>query len=285
MSKKRLSTSVINAITQLIKEKMDSDELKTKFPNKLIRSDVLDVLDMYCTVIYYPLENESNNGFHVTGIPDKTGKEHHFVYINTKQTKEKQIFTAAHELGHVWNVDNYILDKYEEQLDGVSREDIINRFAAELLIPADEFVLVFNNEFENMLANNSQASIGNFLKIIVTLMCHFCVPQRAIVYRLYELELINEQSLNLLLGENIISEEIITNYVNNLLRENGQIDFLIPTEKKYIGGFAELLDQAESVGLLSTSKIERMRETFELPKKQSDSEFFEKPVDVGSGKE
>ena len=285
MSKKRLPQNVVDAIVQIIKEKMESDELKTRFPNKLIRADVLDLLDMYCTVIYYPSENESNNGFHVTGIPDKTGKEHHFVYINTKQTKEKQIFTAAHELGHVWNVDKYILDKYGEQLDGVSSEDIINRFAAEMLIPADEFVLIFKNEFENMISNNSQASIGNFLKIIVTLMCHFFVPQRAIVYRLYELELINEQSLNLLSGEKIISEEIITNYVNDILRENGQIDFLTPTEKKYIGGLAELLDQAESVGMLATSKIERMRDIFELPKKQSDSEVFEKPVDVGSGKE
>lgn len=61
-----------------------------EFPNTLLRSDVLQLLEKYCTVIYYPLDEQSNNGFHVTGIPDKNGVLKHFVFLNTNQTIEKQ---------------------------------------------------------------------------------------------------------------------------------------------------------------------------------------------------
>lgn len=93
-----LPQNVVEFIVQFILEKRQSVELITKFPNPILRSDVLELLDVYCTVVYYPKENESNNGFHVTGILDRLGNEKHFVYINTNQTIDKQIFTAAHEL-------------------------------------------------------------------------------------------------------------------------------------------------------------------------------------------
>jgi hypothetical protein len=71
MKKIHLPSDVVDLIVKFIKEKRESSDLKTKFPNSLLRTDVLDLLDIYCTVIYYPLENESNNGFHITGILEK----------------------------------------------------------------------------------------------------------------------------------------------------------------------------------------------------------------------
>jgi len=122
MEKNCLSDIIVGHITHFINEKRESQILKTKFPNQLLREDVLDLLDMYCTVIYYPLENESNNGFHITGIPHKNGEEQHFVYINTSQTIEKQIFTAAHELGHIWEVDSYVLEHLSDENTLVSNQ-------------------------------------------------------------------------------------------------------------------------------------------------------------------
>ena len=283
MRKIRMPENVIDLIIQIIKEKRESEELKTRFPNKLLREDVLDLLDMYCTVVYYPIDNESNNGFHITGIPDKFGKDHHFVYINTSQTIEKQIFTAAHELGHVWEVDTCVLSKYGQDLANFCDEDIINRFAAELLMPQKEFLAVFDKECSEFFTEDGKTPFGNLLKIIATIMNHFFVPQKAVIYRLFELGRINVQILELLLGESVISENIISDFINDYMKENGHIRFLTPTRKKWIDGLAELLDKAEKNDTIALSKIEKMRKDFDLPKKQIESDMFEKIVDVSSG--
>ena len=280
MNKTRLPEKAVNLICQFIKERRT--ELLTRFPNKLLREDILDLLDIYCTVVYYPLEDKSNNGFHITGIPDKSGKDHHFVYINTNQTMEKQIFTAAHELGHVWKVDDYTLKNLGTETEGLSSEDIINRFAAELLMPEDEFLAVFDSECEKLIPDDGRTPLGNFLKIIAELMNHFFAPQKAVIYRLFELDRINTETLDLLLGDTIVPEEEISKFINGVLKENGYIKFLAPNNKKSIAGLSDLLDRAEKKDGISTSKIENMRQLFDLPKKQIESDMFEKMVDVSS---
>ena len=45
------------------------EELK-KADEKIIRDDLFGMLEKYCTVIYYPLENESNCGFMLTEDSD-----------------------------------------------------------------------------------------------------------------------------------------------------------------------------------------------------------------------
>ena len=48
---------------------------------------------------------------------------------------------------------------------------------------------------------------------------------------------------------------------------------------------AELLENAEKNDTISASKIEKMRQTFDLPKKQIEYALFEETVDVSSGEE
>ena len=36
--------------------------------NKIIRDDVFGILEKYCTVLYYPMPNERNRGFHIKKI-------------------------------------------------------------------------------------------------------------------------------------------------------------------------------------------------------------------------
>lgn len=282
MNKNRLPQRIVDLIVQFILEKRESPEIKTKFPNALLRSDVLDLLDVYCIVIYYPLENESNNGFHITGITDKFGNEKHFVYINTNQTIDKQIFTAAHELGHVWEVDAYVDKKYAVNSEEYDKEDIINRFAAELLMPKQQFLAVFDNECQKLIPENGKTPLVNLLKIIATIMNHFYVPQKAVIYRFFELELINTQTLNLLLGEGAIPEKVISNFINETMKENGHTRFIIPDQKKWIGGLSELLETAENNQTLPKQKIENMRKLFEMPKKQDMADVYEEIIDVSS---
>lgn len=182
-----LPMEVENSITKCIDEIFKRESLKDAFPNTLLREDVLDLLDRFCTVVYYPLTNEENNGFHITGVPFVDGSKNSFVFINTAQTVEKQVFTAAHELGHIWNVDEFVINDLGLKGSPELREMIINRFAAVLLIPEKAFDSSVAAGFKEYGNPDRTITVFNLLKVIVILMNQFFVPMKAIVLRLVEL--------------------------------------------------------------------------------------------------
>ena len=49
-----LSNQVETCIQELIDQTFQNEDLRNIFPNRLLREDVLDLLDRYCTVVYYP---------------------------------------------------------------------------------------------------------------------------------------------------------------------------------------------------------------------------------------
>ena len=147
--------------------------VKYFFPNVIIRGDVLQVLNRYCTVIYYPLDGERNNGFHISDIPDIKGKKQHFVFINTAQSIEKQVFTAAHELCHVWNIEKRVIEKLGIDIDKLNNqgfnsmeERIANRFAAELLMPEAEFRAQFEHEINELQMTKQGIPLTKFLRVV-----------------------------------------------------------------------------------------------------------------------
>lgn len=101
--------------------------------NEVIRDDVFAVLKGECVVLYYALDDCSVEGCHV--IKPFNGRMEQFVFINTMKAVQEQTWTAAHELGHVWRGDSYIKEKLGQ--DNMASEDLVNRFAAELLLPQD----------------------------------------------------------------------------------------------------------------------------------------------------
>ena len=64
---------------------------------------------MDCVVLYYPLEEESIDGCHIE--KPVNGHMEQFVFINSNNTRERQAFSAAHELGHIWQVDKRLEKK------------------------------------------------------------------------------------------------------------------------------------------------------------------------------
>lgn len=260
----RLDERYVQAIRDLIRDKFEEDQIRIDFPNPLLREDVLSLLDRYCTAIYFPLEKEENNGFHITGVPDKIGQERHIVFINTAQTIEKQVFTAAHELGHIWKVDQYATRQLGVPLDEEIGERIINRFAAELLIPKDLFGQWFEREYQRLQEENGKIKIRNMLRVIVTLMDQFFAPPKAVLYRCWELGKIHDAALRLLLGEGEIPKGKIDQAIREIVRDSGYIQFQEPTLRKSIEGLAELLNRAESQQCVSAEKIKRLRDLFGL---------------------
>lgn len=252
-----------NALIEFRNSKFKKCGLDDEYPNLLLREDVLNILDKFCTVIYYPI-HDKNNGFHINDIPIMNAREN-IVFINTAQTIEKQVFTAAHELGHIWKVDEYLIDKMGLTDSREDRENIINRFAAILLMPEDIFRLHYNIEQEKY--KDKGITIIDLLKIIVSLMNSFFAPRKAVIYRMKELGLIYSSTADILLGKNVINEEQINRVVDKLLQDYGLNQFLNASNRKWINGISDLLDSAEETRAVPDALIKKMRRDFSLEKK------------------
>lgn len=120
------------------------------------------------------------------------GEVKQFVFINTSKSVQEQTWTAAHELGHVWEVDNYTLKMIEK--DGVSSEDIVNRFASEVLFPNLEFKTVFREYRKNIGIEGNTISKYQFMQIVTYMMNFFCAPYKAIIRRFAELKMISPKN-------------------------------------------------------------------------------------------
>lgn len=260
-----LPFEIEETISHYIQEKFEQENLRASFQNPLLREDMLELLDRYCTVVYYPIQDKSNNGFRLKEMPFADGSRHDFVFINTAQTVEKQVFTAAHELGHLWNVDEFVIQKHHLTEAPDLREHIINRFAAVLLMPADKF-LVAAKENLRELGDNEQQSITyiNLLKMIVVLMNQFSVPMKAVVLRLIETKIFRMDMAHVLFGHGEIPAEVFTKLIGELCAECGYTNLIHPTNKKWIAGLAQMLNIAEQKNLVSPNKIKVMREKFDL---------------------
>ncbi len=259
-----LPISIENKISEYIKDKLDGTEYQ-KYSKEPIRDKVLNLLDTLCIVVYFPLENEDNNGFHITDMPFSNGVKQNFVYINTAQTMEKQVFTAAHELGHIWRVEKLDFEMAELQLDEKEmKELIINRFAATLLMPEELVHEKWNCEFGRLCEKDGKLTIFNLLKIIVLIMDFFFVPMKAVVLRLLELDIIDKDTANLMLGNDDITESDINYAVQKLISALGFVQFKNPTYKKWIDGFEEKLDKADKENILNKNKINNLRKLFDF---------------------
>ena len=70
-----------NEIVSAIQNEIVEIRKKYVINNDIIRDDVFGILEKYCTVLYYPIEEEKNCGFHIKKIVNDKLEE--FVYINS----------------------------------------------------------------------------------------------------------------------------------------------------------------------------------------------------------
>lgn len=281
-----LSEEIVNDIKAFIEKKQTDDNLQDKFPNKVLRDDVLEILDLYCTVVYYPFENDHNNGFHITGIPNRNGGEEHFVFINTAPSVEKQVFTAAHELGHVWEVDKTIAKKHRAEYDADTCESIINRFAAELLMPEAQFIKIANDEFLKYKDGSTSLTILNLLKLVASLMNYFLAPEKAVIRRLGEIGALDKSTVQMLTEDdssidNISVRKIVSETISEIVKSNGYTDLQKGSQKKTIKDLQDLLEEAEAKQSVAQSKIDSLRAIFDISEPKNSKELDEK-IDVFS---
>lgn len=271
----------VDLIKEFCKVKLDELAKSGVLLNRLIREDIFPILDRFCTVVYYPISDGVNNGFHKTYLID--GAKAHFVYINTNQDREKQIFTAAHELGHVWNLDKHIAEKLNMPIEYEYGERLMNRFAAELLMPHDLFVKFVDEELKRILRGSESVSFQSIIQLITTTMNEFFVPYKSVVYRMYELKFISEPHARILWGDHPnLPRDLITEYSKQYAKEQGYNRLYHPDRTKLITGLKEQLDIARKEHLVPDQWALEFYKRFSLSPEEPNSALSEE-IDITRG--
>lgn len=237
--------------------------------NEIIRDDVFAILKSECVVLYYALNDNSVGGCHV--IKPLNGSMVQFVFINTTKAVQEQTWTAAHELGHVWKVDYHIKQNLaQEDLDS---EDLVNRFAAELLLPESIFKKELENKLKEYDYKGPSMSAEMMVRLVTYLMNYFCTPYKVIIRRFIELGYIEEGSEQQFLE----GFEEQRDLYSRLIVEN-QYTRLETVKKAYsMAGIEQDINLLEKYGVYSDKKIDRLRNMFHLER----TEVSEKSYDFG----
>lgn len=227
--------------------------------NTAIRDNIFSILEDNCTVIYYPLENEKNRGFHIKKIVKNRLED--FVYINTAKPIAEQIFAAAHEFGHIFEVSAKVWKRMEYSGTPTEKEeeDITNRFAAELLMPADAFQKVFRVHMKEAGIKNGKVKVEDLICVIVMQMNAFMVPYEAVRRRLVETGLIQQSIADFLESkeEEILHlVDLLTKYQNSYLDKG--------TGRKTISGIRELIEVAETRENIDNFLVKRIKRDLEI---------------------
>lgn len=267
-------------IVELIPTVIDKVRTDYVLNNMIIRDDIFGILEKHCTVVYYPIEDEINCGFHTKRFVKDELVD--FVYINTAKTIAEQVFAAAHELGHVWGVASQVWEQADESgvLESKVEERIINRFAAELLMPTKEFRKTFEAHIEKLSLDANKLRVIDLIRVMVLQMNDYMVPYESVRRRFVETEIISVEAGQLLLD----NEETILPIVKVLSKDqNTMLDRV--TAKKTIPGLRNLIEAAEKSGELSVYTIAKIKRDFDFDDISETDEIMKITIDGGNYEE
>ncbi|MGD9678707.1 MAG: ImmA/IrrE family metallo-endopeptidase [Vulcanibacillus sp.] len=255
-----LDEKLINEIERLVQEIKKENDIK----NEIIRDDVFSILQaLNCIVLYYPLEDEEIDGCHIKKpINDQMEQ---FVFINSNNTRERQAFIAAHELGHIWEVDKRLKNKFPDEI--FNAEEVVNRFAAELLMPRRIFQEAMANQLKKMNYAGPSIKIAEMIKLIAYLMNYFFVPFKSVVYRLNEIGKLDEKY------NDIILEFKDSDFLKELIKTEQYTRLGITNKLRSMDNLPELLLEAEKRKIFNANKLKNIRNDFDI--KHIDESFNE----------
>ncbi len=236
-------------------------EIKEKciIKNTAIRDDIFGILEGQCTVVYYPIQDHKNRGFHIKKIVHDELED--FVYINTAKPVAEQIFAAAHELGHIFKVSDRVWKELgrpgepEEQ----EEEEITNLFAAELLMPYKDFRRNFFAHMKEFQIRSGKVRVDEAVRLMVCQMSDFLVPYEAVRRRLVETKIMNQESADHLRAQNEEIDMLVKAFLGdqNTYLGNG-------TGVRTISGMRSLLEKAEKNPTIEPYLIQKIKKDFEV---------------------
>lgn len=246
-------------IVELIPSVIEKVRTDYVLNNIIIKDDIFGILEKHCTVVYYPIDNEKNCGFHTKRFVKDELED--FVYINTAKPIADQVFAAAHELGHVWGVAAQVWVQAGEQgtLESRIEERIVNRFAAELLMPTKEFRITFRANMEKLALDSNKLRLVDLIRVMVLQMNDYMVPYESVRRRVIETNIIHPEVGDVLLK----NEKTIIPLVDAFSKDqNTMLDRI--TEKKTIPGLRNLIEMAEKSGESSHYIICKIKKDFDI---------------------
>lgn len=186
--------------------------------NAPIGDYIFDILQKECILAEWPEDKQLD----LDGLSTEKvihGRLETIVYINSAKNKEKQNFCAAHELGHRHKLDIQLKDSFPDDIINHSTiEDVMNRFAAELMMPEGDFKRRSSSLYKACQGKQNGRKvvfIKKLLESIAALMDFYYVPYKAVVLRLQETKVVAGRIIDELLkfeksdaGRNIIDEII-----------------------------------------------------------------------------
>lgn len=246
-------------IGPIIQKIIDGIKKECIIQNTAIRDDIFGILENRCTVIYYPLEDEKNRGFHIKRIVKD--KLEDFVYINTAKPMAEQIFAAAHEFGHIWEVAGRVWEAmgYQGKPTGEEEEDITNRFAAELLMPANAFREVFRGHMKELEIKPGKVLLEDVVRVMVLQMGDFMVPYESVRKRLVETNLMQKEAADYLLEKEEEALKLVAIFTKDQNTYLGQ-----GTGVKTISGIRMQIEKAENQGLADEYLLKKIKKDFNI---------------------
>lgn len=249
-------------VVEVIQKFVSAKRRDNNIVNEIIRDDVFAILEKQCIVLYYPLENDKIEGCHI--IKPLGEKTEQFVFINTTKAIQEQTWTAAHELGHVWKVDCHVKEVLDRR--DLDSEDLVNRFAAELLLPKEKFVQELRQRLQEYGYKGPKMQEEMMVRLVTYLMNYFCTPYKAIIRRFIELDYINEKAEKKFL-QGFEKQEAL---YKRLISENQYTRLESVNSACSMGMIEQDINLLEQSGIYSDKKITRLREMFHLKKTETD---------------
>jgi len=214
---------------------------RLKYFNKqhdILGEQVFEILSQTCRVLFYPLEDEDVWGF----FEKIHGKS--FVCINTSIDFDKQVFTAAHELYHLWfnhGQELILASELEERTTNIPKHELkANRFAAEFLVPE----LLLRQEIRQRKIDDVKIDVN----VVVRLARIFLVPYRTMAKRLAEINMISAAQCRDFLA--VPEDEV------SLIRKRLGIDLIERSNKISLDTLIDNALSAYEQGQISRVKLE-----------------------------
>lgn len=222
--------AIIQEIANDVRKKNGFDD------NNVIGDYIFTILQQECVVMMKPLRNQPDlDGFSTEKIIQRRLQT--VVFINTEKNVEKQNFCAAHELGHRYQVNRLICDQFPDEVILPSDvEKIMNRFAAELMMPEKDF-----KERSGKIWYASGARVGSHFQItvkkaiqaIIELMDFYYMPYKAVLYRMAEVGHISEKNRDYLEkyecgNKNVVDQMILEMGITRLRTPDRKMQNSIP---------------------------------------------------------
>lgn len=248
-----------NEIEKIIQEIVSDIKKKCIIKNVAIKDDIFRILEENCTVIYYPLDSEKNRGFHIKRIVKDKLEE--FVYINTAKPMAEQIFTAAHEFGHIFEVSTKVWEQigYDGKPTEDQEEEITNRFAAELLMPYDAFKASFLSGMKEVGIKSGNVNLDDLVRVVVMQMNAFMVPYEAVRKRLVETKLMQPEAAEFLVSKEREILKLVT-----ILTKDKNTYLVNRTGVKTISGVRTLIEQVERQDKADIYMLKKLKKDLDI---------------------